>query len=287
MHSLDDLAIQIEYEQQQHRVSPLKKAFKELKLLGSIFLVIFIGMYLFTNAQLVSDKIEDQINPQQVQAIASEQAQTKAKPSIAYSNQQYQNKQNEVNELIKVYGESITLEKELAPATDELLNAQLNQYDLTFNLLPPVNRIVIPSIGVDTPIVQRQTKDYDAFVNGDFSNELENGVVKYPTSPAPGQKGNIFLFGHTSQEYRKHNKYGTVFRNIPNLTAGDEIQLVREGELYRYQVITTEIVSPKKVGESYLKYANLSEEYLTLMGCYPIGRADKRMLIFAKRIPNN
>lgn len=287
MHSLDDLAIQIEYEQQQHRVSPLKKALKELKLLGSIFLVIFIGMYLFTNAQLVSDKIEDQINPQQVQAIASEQAQTKAKLSIAYSNQQYQNKQNEINELIKVYGESITLEKELAPATDELLNAQLNQYDLTFNLLPPVNRIVIPSIGVDTPIVQRQTKDYDAFVNGDFSNELENGVVKYPTSPAPGQKGNIFLFGHTSQEYRKHNKYGTVFRNIPNLTAGDEIQLVREGELYRYQVITTEIVSPKKVGESYLKYANLSEEYLTLMGCYPIGRADKRMLIFAKRISNN
>ncbi len=287
MYTLSDLEIQIEYEKNRKKTSNLFKFFKEAKLFISIFLVIFVGMYLFTNAQLVSDKIEDQINPHQVQTLSVDQAQTNAKPSIAYNTKKYQDKQNELNQLIDLYGEVTTIEKELAPTTDQLLTQQLNDYGLTFNLLPPVNRILIPSIWIDTPIVQRQTKNYDAFVNGDFSDELENGVVKYPTSPAPGEIGNIFLFGHTSQEYRKHNKYGTVFRNIPNLKQGDEIQVVREGELYTYKVVTTEIVHPKKVGETYLKYAHLNKEYLTLMWCYPIGRAEKRMLVFAERIEQN
>jgi LPXTG-site transpeptidase (sortase) family protein len=33
-----------------------------------------------------------------------------------------------------------------------------------------------------------------------------------------------------------------------------------------------------------MKYAALGKEYLTLMGCYPIGRTDKRMMVFAERI---
>jgi sortase A len=109
-------------------------------------------------------------------------------------------------------------------------------------------------------------------------------VVKYPTTPNPGDGGNTFLFGHTSQEYWKNNKYGTVFRNIPQLKAGDLIQVVREGELYEYRVIQTEIVAPKYVNDTYLQYAAEGKEYLTLMGCYPIGRTDKRIMVFAERI---
>jgi LPXTG-site transpeptidase (sortase) family protein len=48
--------------------------------------------------------------------------------------------------------------------------------------------------------------------------------------------------------------------------------------------VQTEIVSPKQVNATYLKYANLEKEYLTLMGCYPIGRTDKRMMVFAERV---
>ncbi|MBO4203656.1 class E sortase [bacterium] len=265
MYTLSDLEIQIEYEAKKKQASPIIKFLKEARLFLSIFAVTFVGMYLVTNAQLVSDKIEDQINPHQVQTFSEQESQINVKPSIAQNAKAYQEKQQQLNQLITTYGEVTTIEKEIVPDTDQILTKQLNSYPLTFNLLPPINRIIIPSIGVDTPIVQRQAKSHDAFVNGDFSDELENGVVKYPTSPAPGEKGNLFLFGHTSQEYRKHNKYGTVFRNIPKLKPGDEIQIVREGNLYTYKVVTTEIVSPKKVGDTYLKYANLDKEYLTLM----------------------
>jgi LPXTG-site transpeptidase (sortase) family protein len=33
-----------------------------------------------------------------------------------------------------------------------------------------------------------------------------------------------------------------------------------------------------------MHYADKGKEYITLMGCYPIGRTDKRMMIFAERI---
>ena len=62
------------------------------------------------------------------------------------------------------------------------------------------------------------------------------------------------------------------------------IQVVREGVLYEYRVVSTEIVRPKEVNDTYTKYADLGKEYITLMGCYPIGRLDKRIMIFAERI---
>ncbi|MDR0369129.1 MAG: hypothetical protein LBH96_00915 [Candidatus Peribacteria bacterium] len=49
-------------------------------------------------------------------------------------------------------------------------------------------------------------------------------------------------------------------------------------------MITTEIVSPKQVNATYMKYSDSNKEYITLMGCYPIGRTDKRMMVFAERI---
>ena len=62
------------------------------------------------------------------------------------------------------------------------------------------------------------------------------------------------------------------------------IQVVREGELYEYRVVTTVIVTPKQVNTNYMQYVGIGKEYITLMGCYPIGRADKRMMVFAERI---
>jgi LPXTG-site transpeptidase (sortase) family protein len=62
------------------------------------------------------------------------------------------------------------------------------------------------------------------------------------------------------------------------------VQVVWEGVLYEYKVIGTEIVTPKQVNATYMKYNDAGKEYITLMGCYPIGRTDKRMMVFAERI---
>ncbi|MDR0608000.1 MAG: class E sortase [Candidatus Peribacteria bacterium] len=278
--TLTDLEIQSEYEQRNHSSSPFTHFFSEFKIFIIIFLALFLGMYLITNAQLLVDNFQDRFtDPPVVQTFTQAETQT----SITML-ETYQQKAEKVDELIQKYGEIVSIPQELAPSIDQVLREQLDSYAFNFNLLPPTKRLIIPAINMDVPLIQSSIKTYEDFTAGDFDTELENGVVKYPTTPDPGERGNAFFFGHTSQEYWKYNRYGTVFRNIPKLVPGDRIQIVREGKLYEYKVVTTEIVPPKQVNTTYEKYASLEKEYITLMGCYPIGRSDKRMMVFAERV---
>lgn len=122
------------------------------------------------------------------------------------------------------------------------------------------------------------------FTQGNFDDELKLGVVKYPTTPEPGSVGNTLIFGHTSQERRQHNPYGMIFSHIPKLNQGDLIQVIWKGQLYEYQVVEKSVQKIKNVNNEYLKYQNMGDSYLTLMGCYPIGTTKERIMIMAKRI---
>ena len=44
--------------------------------------------------------------------------------------------------------------------------------------------------------------------------------------------------------------------------------------MYTYEIIATAIVKPGDVDAEYMKY--IGDEYITLMGCYPIGSDAKR-----------
>jgi sortase (surface protein transpeptidase) len=184
-----------------------------MKILAVIFVIMFLGMYLVTNAQLLMDNIQDRIAPQQVASLQGGDMHSSA--ALLTNSLQ---KMKKVEELMQKYSEVVSIEKEIAPEMTQVLRENIDKYEFDFNLLPPTNRLIIPSINLDVPLVYTQIKDATAFNEGSFDTELENGVVKYPTTPNPGEGGNAFFFGHTSQEYRKHNKYGTVFRNIPKLT---------------------------------------------------------------------
>jgi LPXTG-site transpeptidase (sortase) family protein len=276
--TLEDLEIQAEYEKMRQPKHAFSTLAGEVKIIMVIFISIFLGMYLITNAQLIIDNVQDRFTSTRVQPFNAEEVHSSA--NVLSDTKE---KIKVADALIQKYSSLLSVEKEIAPTTDQFLRDQLPDYDFSFNRLPPTNRLVIAAINLDVPLIQTELKNYDEFSEGNFDRELENGVVKYPTTPNPGEGGNAFFFGHTSQEYWKYNKYGTVFRNIPQLIPGDVIQIVREGKLYEYKVITTEIVPPKQVNDTYLKYTNLEKEYLTLMGCYPIGRTDKRMMVIAER----
>jgi hypothetical protein len=70
---------------------------------------------------------------------------------------------------------------------DHFLQHNLDSYDFSFNLLPPTNRLVIPAINLDVPLVETNINDYKDFTESTFDDDLENGVVKYPTTPNPGE----------------------------------------------------------------------------------------------------
>lgn len=276
--TLDD--IQYVLSQPKDRIYGFSKIFRELKVLGLIFTILFLGTYLITNAQLVIDNFNDYFNtPDEVHSISQNTI-------TATFTQNASAKENSVNidKLIKQYGSVVSLQQEVATNIDSYLQQNLNNYEFSFNILPPTNRLIIPAINLDVPLIESNFKDSAQFTETTFDGDLENGVVKYPTTPDPWQWWNAFFFGHTSQEYWKNNPYGTVFRKLPQLKEDDKIQIVRDWVLYEYKVLTTVIVKPKDVNDTYVTFWDENKEYITLMGCYPIWRTDKRMMVFAQRI---
>ena len=260
--------------------SKFSKIFHELKVLGLIFTVLFLWTYLVTNAQLVIDNVSDYLSDDEVYWISEENTSASfyAQHSSAFEQEKL------VDDLIEQYKDVVSLQSDISSDTDHFLQQNLNSYEFTFNLLPPTNRLIIPAINLDVPLVETEMPRLDTIDESSFDDDLENGVVKYPTTPNPWEWGNAFFFGHTSQEYWKNNPYGTVFRKIPQLKQNDKVQIIREGVLYEYKVLKTVIVKPREVNNTYMNFWEEGKEYITLMWCYPIWRTDKRMIVFAERI---
>lgn len=266
--------------QKPKRLSKFSKFFNELKILWLIFTVLFLGTYLITNAQLVIDNFTDRFSPNEVYWISKNDSNS----TFHTEHQSAQDKSSEVDNLIEEYWDIISVQEDIATDMDHFLQRNLDSYDFSFNLLPPTNRLIIPAINLDVPLVETNINNYTDFTESTFDDDLENWVVKYPTTPNPGEWWNAFFFWHTSQEYWKSNPYGTVFRRIPQLKHNDKIQVVREWVLYEYKVIKTVIVKPKDVNNTYVNFWEEGKDYITLMWCYPIWRTDKRMMVFAEKI---
>lgn len=253
----------------------------EIKVLILIFVFSFVWILLFTNAQLFFSF--DQNN----EILDWNQENLVENNTISSVIQENQEKIENIEKMVNEYWEkNNVVQKTTAPVLENNLKNEIKNYDFDFNLLPPTNRLIIPKISLDVPLVDSKYKDKNDFTQWNFNEELENWVVKYPTTPEPGNDWNTLIFGHTSQEWREKNPYGTVFSKIPDLEDWDQIQVIWEWKLYEYQVVEKIVVSPKNVNQHYKKYQNFWKDFITLMGCYPLWRTDKRMMITSKIVNN-
>ncbi len=259
----------------------------ELKVFFTIFLVSFLVMTVFTNADMfwealfaeevqideVLDRSSVNINsvvPSVLGGVEEKEDKDDLQAVVA-TMEEYKNNNYVVN--TKDFEDMESYLKD--SRTDQLFD---------FNILPPTDRIIIPGVWLDVPVIDSKVNNILDFTSKDFDADLMSGVVKYPTTPVPGTNWNTLLFGHTSQERWKNNDYSTVFNKLPKIKVGDIISVVWEGKLYNYKMVAKEIVYPKWVEAVYQKYQKVDEDYLTLMGCYPLGSAKKRILVIAKRV---
>ena len=263
-----------------------KNFLKEIKMLVIIFVVTFVWMLLFTNAQLFfgdlfwwnDAKIVERNNH-------NIQTDNTISPTMQTDMQKKEEKQQNLNKIIAQYTQnSDIIEKTTALTTKQELRSKLKSYDFDFNVLPPTNRLIIPKINLDVSLIDSKYKNKTDFANWDFQEELENWVVKYPTTPEPWFDGNTLLFGHTSQEWRQHNLYGTVFSHVPDLEQWDMMNVIRNWKLYEYKIIEKIVVRPSQVNKHYQSYQDKWEDYITIMWCYPLWRTDKRIMVTAKRV---
>ncbi len=139
------------------------------------------------------------------------------------------------------------------------------------NLYNIDDSIVIPKTNTNAPIVFPDTTDEKILFN-----ELENGVVYYPSSVIPGQTGNTIILGHSSAYPWYNGKYGSVFSLLNQLESGDQIIIFYQKHIYIYKVTAKEVVAKDAA------IANQNEKsQLILISCWPVGTTWKRILVKA------
>lgn len=137
--------------------------------------------------------------------------------------------------------------------------------------------IVIPKIGANSNIISNVNSANEQ----EYLNALQHGVAHTLGTAFPGEGGHIFLFAHSTDYFWNVGAYNAVFYLLYKLEKNDEVNLFYEGQRYRYQVVSKQIVDPSQV-EYITRKTN--KEFLTLQTCWPPGTTLKRQLIFATRI---
>ncbi len=152
--------------------------------------------------------------------------------------------------------------------------AVLIEGDLRLELQP--NMIFLPRIGVTAPLIYIES-DSEAAIQ----KALEHGVVHYAGTALPGEYGNAYFTGHSSDLPWKNGEYKTIFALLPYVRVDDEIYVTTDtGERLIYTVHETRIVSAKDL--SVLGQFNDERRLLTLQTSYPIGTALKRYIVIAE-----
>lgn len=113
-----------------------------------------------------------------------------------------------------------------------------------------------------------------------YMKALESGVAQYHGTPRPGQKGNSFIFGHSSYYKNKPGDYKEVFKSIDKLVNDDIITIKHDADLINYKVFRTAIIS-----DSDFSVLGASDKtMITLMTCWPPGTLQKRYIVQAEKV---
>jgi LPXTG-site transpeptidase (sortase) family protein len=137
-------------------------------------------------------------------------------------------------------------------------------------VIPAGSSLVIPKIGITAPIIYSQSIN-----EVDIQSELTKGVVHYPGTANPGEFGNVFITGHSSNFWWIKGGYNYIFANLDKLTIGDQAKIYNNGKKYVYSVSEVKVVLPSEV--SVLSQGETPT--LTLMTCTPVGTNWKRLII--------
>jgi sortase A len=123
----------------------------------------------------------------------------------------------------------------------------------------PIGLIAIPKLGLD-----------DALVEGTGEAQLQGGPGHYQGTALPGQAGNAAIAGHRTT-------FAAPFYDLNELSKGDPIFVLTKQGLFRYDVSSSEIVSPND--NAVLDAATTPE--LTLTTCNPRYSASQRLVVVA------
>jgi sortase A len=138
--------------------------------------------------------------------------------------------------------------------------------------------VIIPKINVQIPV------DYNINTTDEnvIENDLEGGVIHFPTTVEPGQLGNAAFFGHSSNNIFNPGQYKFAFVLLHTLVDGDTFYLTYKHTVYVYKVVSHFIVNPNDT--AVLGPVSGQSATATLITCDPPGTSINRLIVIGQQI---
>jgi len=164
------------------------------------------------------------------------------------------------------------IEKEI-PQPKEISQPEKKTEEKDFEYSEKENSIEIPKIEISAPIILVESEK-------EIKSGLDRGVVLFPGSALPGQKGQTIIEGHSAPPGWPKIKYDWVFSRLNELEKGDEVILNFNHKKLNYYV--TQKIFLNSGEEIAPKDLTNSENMLILISCWPPGKDIKRIAVMAE-----
>lgn len=144
-------------------------------------------------------------------------------------------------------------------------------------LLPDIaqNIIFIPKIDITSPVIWQTNVE-----EKEVQRSLQDGVVHLNGTALPGQNGNVFITGHSSNYPWSKGSYKNIFALLNKLVIGDLVYLNYNDTVYVYKTEKIIIVKPSEVWVT----ESSGVPQLSLMTCSPVGTSLNRLIIRASQV---
>lgn len=157
--------------------------------------------------------------------------------------------------------------KIVSPEKDQKISSAPNEKSGVQNTAvkspkPASDRLIIPKIGVNIPIIESDNEEYG----------LDRGTWIIPDSSTPDKGGNTVLTGHRFKYLPPSN---LTFYLFHKLEKGDIASVLWKGKTYYYRIKETKIVP----GNDISILDKTDEPILTMFTCDPIYSTKNRLVI--------
>lgn len=165
------------------------------------------------------------------------------------------------------------------PKGAQILGVSIQNRDNFPAIVSSLSRDTIaPYIGFNLTIPSLKITKEEVRVD---SNDLSKGLVHLPGSALPGEKGNVFISGHSASSPLFGFK-NAIFAKLQNLKKGDQIIVEAGSGDYIYQVVDLIVVEPSDL--SVILPQDPVNRFITLMTCVPPGLNFKRLIVLGKML---
>jgi len=131
-------------------------------------------------------------------------------------------------------------------------------------------RVVIASIGLDASVSPVGL----VFRGGELLYDVpQREAGQYVGTAVPGEAGNVVIGGHVARRGA-----GGIFEALPEVAAGDVVEVYRGDRIYRYSITEIKVVAADATDVM----GSTQDATLTLITCFPEDNYAERLVVVGK-----